>query len=199
MEKLDQLIIDAQRGNRESLDRLFDCYRPLLRLMAQQSISLACRRREDASDVVQTTVLEAYRSLSEFRGRTALEFSSWMKQILRRNVLNLTRDNQAAKRDVRREQLVDNDSSVLTWRYPAAHQSSPSEHVMKAEAALAVAQALEALPEGQQAAVRMRHIEGRSLNEIAKALDRSPTAAAGLLRRGLATLRGRLDGEVAWI
>jgi DNA-directed RNA polymerase specialized sigma24 family protein len=41
-----------------------------------------------------------------------------------------------------------------------------------------------------------RHCHGRSLFDIAAELDRTPAAIAGLLRRGLASLRQSLDGEI---
>ncbi|MBA3480185.1 MAG: hypothetical protein H0T51_00085 [Pirellulales bacterium] len=64
---------------------------------------------------------------------------------------------------------------------------------IKAEAALDLANALEALPDDQRLAVRMRHLEGRSLTEIAESLAKSPAAVAGLIRRGVHRLREDLS------
>jgi DNA-directed RNA polymerase specialized sigma24 family protein len=41
----------------------------------------------------------------------------------------------------------------------------------------------------QRRALVMRHCQGYSLAQIAEELDRTPAAVAGLLKRGLATLR----------
>jgi RNA polymerase sigma factor (sigma-70 family) len=49
--------------------------------------------------------------------------------------------------------------------------------------------ALTALPSAQRRALVMRHCQGYSLAQIAEELDRTPAAVAGLLKRGLATLR----------
>jgi RNA polymerase sigma-70 factor (ECF subfamily) len=61
------------------------------------------------------------------------------------------------------------------------------------ETLLEIASALEQLPETQREAVRMRYIEGLPLAEISQRLDRTTTAVAGLLKRGLENLRGQFD------
>ena len=44
-------------------------------------------------------------------------------------------------------------------------------------------------------AVRLRHLEGKSLAEMAQRMDRSERAVAALLNRGIVALRGRLRRE----
>jgi RNA polymerase sigma-70 factor (ECF subfamily) len=200
MDSLDGLLADAKGGDRVAADRLFAEYRPLLHLIARQNLGAETRRREDSSDAVQLTELEAYRSLNTFRGTTLAEFTAWLKQILRRNVANLVRDHRAGKRDLRRELFLDDPdgSSALSWRHPVARQASPSCMMMTTEAALALARAMDDLPESQRQAVQLRHIEGRSLDEIAEALGKTAPAVAGLLRRGLQTLRAQMQGETSW-
>jgi len=196
-----QRLLSESRTDPDAADRLLELYRPVLRLIADQLIGAGLRRREDASDIVQRTVLEAYAAFEKFRGQSEPEFSAWLRQILRRNVTNLVRDNRAAKRDVRREQYLDaaEGSVSVTWMQPAGKTSSPSLRVIKAESALNLAQALDTLPEPQRIAVRMRHLEGCGIDEIATALDKTPAAVAGLVRRGLQTMRQQLTGDTSWI
>ena len=199
-QELHRLLIESHTDP-DAADRLLTLYRPVLRLIADQMVGPGLQRREDASDVVQRTVLEAFAAFEQFQGESETEFSAWLKQILRRNITNLVRDNRAAKRDVRREQYFDaaENSCSVTWMQPAANSTSPSMRVIKAEAALNLAQAIDELPEAQAAAVRMRHLEGRGIDEIAAELNKTPAAAAGLIRRGLQTLRGRLSGDTSWL
>jgi RNA polymerase sigma-70 factor (ECF subfamily) len=180
---------------------LLELYRPVLRLIADQMIGPGLRRREDASDIVQRTMLEAYAAFEQFHGGSEAEFSAWLKQILRRNITNLVRDNRAAKRDVRREQFLDaaETSVSVTWMQPAGKGTSPSQCVIKAEAAINLAQAIDELPEQQRIAVRMRHLDGLGIDETAAAMNKTPAAVAGLIRRGLQTLRERLTGDTSWI
>jgi len=196
--ELEQLLKQS-RADPQSADELLRLYEPVLRLLAEQLIGPVVRRREDASDIVQHTVLEAFKSFEQFRGQSEAEFSAWLKQILRRNVANLVRDHRAAKRDIRREMYLDDDegSVSVTWRQPPGRSTSPSVRVIKAEAALNLANALDQLPEPQQLAVRMRHLEGRGIDEIAAAMNKTPAAVAGLVRRGLQGLRDQL-GSTTW-
>jgi len=55
------------------------------------------------------------------------------------------------------------------------------------------------VPEQQQVAIRMRHLEGRGIDDITSAMNKTPAAVAGLIRRGLQTLRERLGGETCWL
>src|SRR5687768_1681150 len=115
-----QRLLRSSIADATAADELLDLYRPVLRLMAEQAVGAKMRRREDPSDVVQRTMLEAYTGFKQFQGSTEGEFSAWLKQIFRRNLANLLRDHWAAKRDVRREEHIDvGDGSVsVTWFQP---------------------------------------------------------------------------------
>jgi RNA polymerase sigma-70 factor (ECF subfamily) len=197
---LKRLVIDS-RTNPDAADKLLALYRPVLKLIAEQMVGPGLQRREDASDIVQRTVLEAFAAIEQFQGMSEAEFSGWIKQILRRNVTNLVRDNRAAKRDVRREQYLDaTDGSVsVTWKQPAGRGTTPSQRLIRAEVALNLAQALDELPEQQAIAVRMRYLEGRGIEEIAEAMNRTLPAVAGLLRRGMQTLREKMPRGSTWL
>jgi RNA polymerase sigma-70 factor (ECF subfamily) len=194
--ELDEAIREAPRSA-QARERLLAHYRPFLRLIAEQSVGPALRRREDPSDIVQRTMIEATEAIDKFAGKSEAEFSAWIKQILRHNVANAVRDNRAARRDVRRENYVsDHESSAtISWQLPATGQSSPSLKVIQAESALNLAHAIQNLPPEQRQAVTMRHLHGLSLAEIAEAMGKTPPAVAGLIRRGISTLRESLADE----
>jgi RNA polymerase sigma-70 factor (ECF subfamily) len=56
-----------------------------------------------------------------------------------------------------------------------------------------LAEALAELPEAQCEVVVLRHLEGRSLADIAAQVERTPAAVVGLLQRGLKRLREILN------
>ena len=60
---------------------------------------------------------------------------------------------------------------------------------MKGERAVRLAIMLGKLPEVQREAIRLRYLEGRTLQQIAESIGRSEMAVAGLLKRGLRSLR----------
>jgi RNA polymerase sigma-70 factor (ECF subfamily) len=73
-----------------------------------------------------------------------------------------------------------------------AEQSSPSQRAEREEQAMLLVRALAALPAAQREALLLKHCQGWSLAEIGRHLDRSPTAVASLLQRGLKQLRVHL-------
>ena len=66
---------------------------------------------------------------------------------------------------------------------------------MLGETAVRLAQALATLPPDQHEAVRLRHLEGWSMQQLTAHFGRSETAVAGLLKRGLRGLRDHFRGK----
>jgi RNA polymerase sigma-70 factor (ECF subfamily) len=86
------------------------------------------------------------------------------------------------------EPVLDGSASVV-WFDAPGKEATASQRVVKGEMALQLANVLDNLPDGQREAVRMRHLEGLSLAEIAQHLDKTTVATAGLIKRGLQALR----------
>jgi len=170
-------------------------FRSYLRLLARLQLPQRLAPKLDASDVVQQTLVQAYRALDGFRGRTEAEMAAWLRQILARNLAHAARDNARQKRDAGREvslaAAVDQSSARLeAWL--AAEQSSPSEKAQRSEQLLLVAEALETLPDEQREAIELHYWQGWTLAQIGEHQGRTPASVAGLVHRGLAKLRERL-------
>jgi RNA polymerase sigma-70 factor, ECF subfamily len=165
---------------------------PYLLLLARLEMGPRLRGKLDASDLVQQTLLEAHRSLGQFRGHTDAELTAWLRSLLSRQVKHAVRDFGRAKRDVALERSLDDaleQSSNRLGAWLAADQSSPSEEAQRHERAVRLAAALEQLPEAQRQVLTLRHLEGWSVGDVARHLGRSTVAVAGLLHRGLKQLR----------
>jgi RNA polymerase sigma-70 factor (ECF subfamily) len=158
----------------QSSERWPDRFRSYLRLLAKMQLDDRLRRKLDPSDVVQQTLLQAHRAMGDFRGSTDAEMAAWLRQVLARN-LSL-------------EEAV-NASSARLEAWLAAEQSSPSQKVQRNEQVLQLCDALDQLPESQREAVRLHYWQDGTLAAIAQRMDRTPVAVAGLLKRGLRTLR----------
>jgi RNA polymerase sigma-70 factor (ECF subfamily) len=175
-----------------ALERFID----YLRLLARLQLGSRFQGHLDASDVVQQTLLEAQQKLHQFRGRSEAELAAWLRQILAHNLADAARAQGRAKRDVARQRSLEaalDESSSRLEGWLAAEQSSPSQRAERNEQVVRLAQALAGLPEAQREALVLRHLEGRSLADIAARLGRSPAAVVGLLQRGLKSLRGLLQ------
>src|SRR5262249_31782392 len=102
------------------------------------------------------------------------------------------------KRDVRRERSIDDSQGEAPLKQElTAGLSTPSQKAIRQEEIQRLSQALTALPDDQREAVRLRHLEGWALADIARHLGRTPAATAGLIKRGMQALRRQLHrGEV---
>ena len=195
MSEARELLRLARHGDAEALGRLLERYRGDLGRLAQRQLHGRLAARLSASDVVQQTFLEAHRDFAQFRGSAEPELLGWLQRILEHNLARVIRDHAGLhKRDVRREQSLEQTEGegVNLAQELAAGHSTPSQRAMRAEEAERLEKALAALPEDQRAAVRLRHLEGRPLADIARQLGRTPAAAAGLIKRGMQSLRKRL-------
>jgi RNA polymerase sigma-70 factor (ECF subfamily) len=168
-----------------------------LYLLARSHIGARYQARIDPSDIVQQSLLDAHQKQAQFRGKTDAELLGWLKQILANNLADAVRGLARAKRDVRREQPLDEqvgDSFTRVEGWLAAVQSSPSQQVVRAEELVRLTNALTSLPEAQREAIVLHHLQGLALAEVGQALEKSPAAVAGLLHRGLKRLRELLSG-----
>jgi RNA polymerase sigma-70 factor, ECF subfamily len=173
-------------------------YRAYLHLLATLQIDRRLRAKVEASDIVQQTLVQAIGGWDQFRGQTDAETAAWLRQILARQLADAFRDLKRQKRDVRRERSIEGSleqsaSRLQSWL--AADQTSPSQGAIASEQAVELANALAELPEAQWAAVTLHHFEGWTLEQVGEHIGRSPVAVAGLIKRGLATLRQHFQGE----
>jgi RNA polymerase sigma-70 factor (ECF subfamily) len=191
------LIGRARDGDYGALGRLLEVNRAPLMAEAERQLRGRIASRIDAADIIQQTFLEAHRGFEGFLGETQVQFASWLRSIVNRNIAGALRDHtQVAKRDARRERSLDDSrGGEPLWRKIAAGHSTPSQRAMRAEDFARLAFALGALSEDQREAVRLRHLEGWSLDRIAERMGRTPAATAGLIKRGIATLRKRIADE----
>jgi RNA polymerase sigma-70 factor (ECF subfamily) len=172
-------------------------YREYLHLLARMQLDPRLRRECDPSDIVQTVLLRAHQAEAGFRGTTPEERAAWLRAILAHTLADVLRDRLRDRRDVRREVNLERaleESSLHLTAIAAGREPSPSSILNGKEDALCLADAVAKLPELQREAVTLKHLEGRSLIEVANCMGRSPASVASLLRRGLARLR-ELLGE----
>lgn len=192
---------DQERNDSPSIDvsdpAIVAQYEPYLRMLARTQMRKAYQAKVGASDMVQQAMLQAVQGLEGFRGSTEAEFRGWLRQILARHLCHLDRDLHRGKRDIRREQSMEQKLAQSSMRLEgllAGDGPTPSQNVAFGENVLQVAEAVERLPEAQRDAVRLHYLDGLKLSEVATKMDKSTGAVAGLLHRGMKTLRAQLGG-----
>ena len=74
-----ELLDHALQGDREALGRLLEAQRACLHRLAERQLEGRIAARVDASDIIQQTFLEAYRSFPQFAGRGTRELVAWLQ------------------------------------------------------------------------------------------------------------------------
>jgi RNA polymerase sigma-70 factor (ECF subfamily) len=192
---MNAILVQARNGDGEALGRLLEAQRSTLHRLAERQLETRIAARVDASDIIQQTFLEAHRSFEQFAGQDVRQLTAWLKGILDHKVAGAIRDHALLqKRTVQRDRSLDDShggKASLKQELDAGF-STPSQNAIRGEQEQHLRLALSVLPVDQREAVRLRHLEGWALADIAQHLGRTPAATAGLIKRGMKALRRQL-------
>ena len=194
----DRALALARDGDENAFRELTDPYRHELQLHCYRIVGST----QDAEDLVQESLLAAWRGLDQFTEKASIR--TWLYKIATNRSLDALRAN--ARRPRRLEPLNDPPTpSRMTepiWLEPypdsliegiADEAPGPEARYENKEAiALAFVGGLQHLPPQQRAVLVLRDVLGFRAAEVAEILDTSEAAVNSLLRRARAALEGRL-------
>jgi RNA polymerase sigma-70 factor (ECF subfamily) len=179
----------------DRLAQRLERYRSYLMLLLRLQLPPRFRGKVDLSGIVQQTLWEALQVLEKEGDRGLQEPAALLRRLLANNLADEFRRQRAQKRDAARERSLEEalqESSARLEEMLAAPQSSPSQRAERNEELLRLAEALDDLSEPQRTAVELHYLRGWTLAAIAEHMGRTKPAVAGLLQRGLGTLRAGL-------
>ncbi len=168
---------------------------PVLRAYIGRHIPVELQRAIAPEDVLQDTWASAFKNLASFRADEPNAMERWLTAIAKRRVVDAIKRAARLKRggEHRFEYEADHASSLVgLFDSVASAGRTPSGEAAIAEALDAVQIAVASLPPARKQAIWMRHIEGRSLHEIAESMGRTAAAVNSLLFHGLQQLSERL-------
>ena len=191
------LIQRARRGDAECRERLFALCRPYLGFVARSQVESRLRAKVDASDLIQETMLEAFRDFDRFSGSSEQEWLAWLRRILAHNAADFVRHYKGtAKREVRREIAIRTPrASSMSPRAPepAAPGATPSQEFLQLDAELRLTAALAELPPDYQEVIVLRNLQRLPFNEVAERMCRSRPAVQMLWMRAIQRLQSALE------
>jgi RNA polymerase sigma-70 factor (ECF subfamily) len=175
-EQARHLIERAKRGDRSAFDQLFSMVHERLRNHITSRMGASLRSRVNPEDVLQETLMRAFRSIDQFRWQGEDSFCRWLEGLATHRVVDAAR---AAKR--RPEfQIV---------RDPTAQDVSPSRSARRKERLARLKKSLDSLSPDYQTVVRLARIEGLLIREIAERMGRSESAIKNMLYRAMKELK----------
>jgi RNA polymerase sigma-70 factor, ECF subfamily len=189
------MLEHAAHEDPSAIDRLLASHREPLRRMIAARLDRSLGRREDASDVVQSVLLEASRRLADYLRNPALPFALWLRQIASDRLIDVHRRHRvAARRSVDRERPIAAsaffDQSSLDLAAQLRDQGlTPAAEAIRHELFERFHAALEELGNDDREIVLLRHFEHLTGAEAARALGLSEPAAGMRYLRALRRLR----------
>lgn len=190
----------AKRGDHDAFRRLAEPFRKELQLHCYRMLGSV----HDAEDLVQETLLRAWRGLEGFQGRASLR--NWLYRIATNACINALASRKSARRLLperfgppAEEPPQAGPASEIAWLEPypdAALEDVPvtgpdARYEMHEAVQLAFVAAVQDLPPRQRAVLLLRDVLGWSSAEGAQLLDTSVASINSALQRARATLESR--------
>ena len=174
----------AQNGSAAAFCRLVEEHQARL---FRQALAM-CRDRHAAEDLVQETLVEAWKSLSRYNHTCRL--STWLYSILlhrHQKALRRARSRPALSEPLSADTGDEGDAS--TQKRLEASDPSPMEAMARQETRAGLRQAIDAMPETLREVIRLRFFGDASLREIGEVLDIPLGTVKSRLHNGLEKLR----------
>jgi len=182
------LIADAQRGDREALERVFQRCHDHLLLAVRLRLGRRLRSVLESGDVFQSVALEVLRDLGDFVPRGSGSFRRYLNQLVLNKIRDRARYFDAGKRraapSAPRERLED-----LPARESAAGYLDPLGRFERLEREIA------RLPEDMRRVVILRRVDGLPSKEVARLLGKSDATVRKTYSRALGRIAARMSEE----
>jgi RNA polymerase sigma-70 factor (ECF subfamily) len=177
----DLTAVDKQRFQDEALPMLDSLYAGALRMT---------RNPSDAEDLVQETMLRAYRAFDRFEPGTNLK--AWLFRIMTNAYINTYRKRQREPLKVSQDEVEDFDLYQELKDHDPQFTSTPESIVLDSLVDSDITDAIDDLPEPFRLAVVLSDIEGFTYAEMAEIMDVPMGTVMSRLHRGRKALQKRL-------
>jgi RNA polymerase sigma-70 factor (subfamily 1) len=165
-------------------------------MIAARSLDADLTAKGGASDLVQDTLLGAYRDFATFHGRSRDELRAWLRKILQNNLAVFRRRYRGTlKRQVALELPISAAAGGDARPSSPAERESPSKTAARHEQTAALMAALSRIPDDYYRVVHWYQYDRLTFEEIGRRLDRSAEAARKLWSRALIRLTDELGPD----
>jgi RNA polymerase sigma-70 factor (ECF subfamily) len=144
--------------------------------------------KEDADDITQEVFIQAFQSLSGFKGNSS--FPTWLYRIAVNASLNKVRKNSKNFIFQRFDNLLGLDNKI---NLPSDDFNDPESLMILEEHRLLIRKVIDSLPENQRVAIVLSKYDALSQKEIAEIMKISEGAVESLIQRAKENLRKKLQ------
>jgi RNA polymerase sigma-70 factor (ECF subfamily) len=192
-----ELVARAASGDHLALERLLLSHYAGLSRHVAAWLPASLQAVVSVEDVLQDTFVQVFRDIGRFRPRRDGSFSAWLRTVAENRLRDTIKAFRRKKRGGRFRQVygsADPQASSVgdLFEILSAESHTPSRSVARREWVQAVQVAMAGLPEDYREAIRLRYLEGKSLSQVADAMQRSPGAIRGLIGRAREKMRAAL-------
>lgn len=184
-----QVAESLPRLSREDKTRFQEEALPLLDSLYAGALRMT-RNPADAEDLVQETMLRAYRSFNRFEPGTNLK--AWLFRILTNAYINVYRKRQREPQKVSQDDVEEFDLYQELKDHDPQFSATPETIVLDSLVDSDIIEAIDALPEQFRLAVILSDIEGFTYAEMAEIMDVPLGTVMSRLHRGRKALQKRL-------
>jgi RNA polymerase sigma-70 factor (ECF subfamily) len=170
-----------------------DAFRVLVERHSRSIFRLAYRmtgNEQDAEDIVQDSLLRAYKQLGKFDDRAS--FGTWLYRIATNCSLDLVRARQRRGETPARAAEAHGETEDAVLALPAL-DPTPERVALSGEVAGQVSAAMNKLSATERTAFVLRHFEGMRIEEVSRVLECQPGAAKHSVFRAVQKLRRALE------
>lgn len=199
-----ETLAKATAGDSSALERLLLAHCPALSRYIAKRIPTSLQSVLSVDDVLQQTLLQAFRNIRRFRPKTPQSFWVWLRTIAENQLNNTTTSLTRQKRGGGYRNLVarpapDRSGSFLDLvEMLSDGRGTPSQSAMRREAVDVIRVAIARLPTDQREAVELRFLEGKSLQETAATMGKTTSAVRSLIHRAKKVMKDRLGRSSRW-
>ncbi len=181
-----ELLEQARAGDRDALSRAFESYNRRLAILVHYKLNPPTRTFAEVEDVVQETMLRAFRDLERFSYQSPGSFLRWLSSIADHVIVDRIRYRN---RERRAGEEVPFRSESNPMGPEPADSRTPSRLFAQQEAVDRLLRRLDALPEQYREAIVLAKIEGLSIAEMAERLGKPREAVSLLIFRAVKRFR----------
>ena len=178
-------VQSARSGDRASREALFERHGEKLRLYVEFRLGPALARRVEVEDVVQETMLRAWRDIGQATLSGDGAFFGWLSTIARHVIADVARAARALKRGGEPLPLDRSTWSRMGDGDPANLGAGPRTRALRNELRERMRVAFHSLSPRHRRVIALRQFEQRSAREAAPRLGCSEMAVHALFRRAL--------------